>query len=256
MLYALPIWAIAAVLVVWICICGELGFHAGLRLKAHLSDGPFSGLQGAFFGLLALLLAFSFSLGLARYDARRTEVRSEANSISTAYLRTQLLDAKTASLMRGYLRTYVEVRILFARTTVDAGLREATARRSEALQSAMWNLAAQQATRDPHSTLTPLFVEALNDTIDQSSVEEAILAAHIPDPVIIVMGIVIGFASVLLGASFGRTDHRATFAVVFFAITLALVVAMILDLDRPQRGFIQVSLEPLESLRQSITPGR
>ena len=104
--------------------------------------------------------------------------------------------------------------------------------------------------------MVPLFVESLNDTIDQSSESEGVFAAHIPDPVILVLGIVIGFASLLLGTSFGRTDHRASFAVVFFAITLALVVAMILDLDRPQRGFIRVSLEPLESLRQSFVPGR
>jgi hypothetical protein len=56
----------------------------------------------------------------------------------------------------------------------------------------------------------------------------------------------------LLGIGFGRTDHRGGSSIAFFAITLALVVGMILDLDRPQRGFIRVSLAPLQSLRQSL----
>jgi hypothetical protein len=256
MLYATPIWVIAFALVVGIAICGEIGFHVGARLKAHLSDGPFGGLQAAFFGLLALLLAFSFSLGLSRYDARRTQVRLEANSIGTTYLRTQLLDAKSSALVRGYLRRYVETRIAFASSTVDARARKDAVRQSDALQSAMWNLGVLQATRDPRSTVVPLFLESLNDTIDQSSESEGVFAAHIPDAVVLILGIVIGFASLLLGTSFGRTDHRASFAIVFFAITLALVVAMILDLDRPQRGFIQISLEPLESLRQTFVPER
>jgi uncharacterized membrane protein YfcA len=252
MLYVVPIWGIAVALIVWIAICGELGFQLGGRIKASLGESPFGILQAAFFGLLALLLAFSFSLGLSRYDARRIEVEREANSIATTFLRTQLLDAKTALLMRRDLRQYVDARIAFASAGVHDWIRADAVRRSDALQREMWGLAMTQSSSDKHSTMVPLFIAALNDTIDESGEEEDVLAAHIPDPVVIVLSIVIGFASILLGIGFGRTDHRGGFAIGFFAITLALVVAMILDLDRPQRGFIRVSLEPLQSLRQTL----
>jgi hypothetical protein len=252
MLYVVPIWGIAVALIVWIAICGELGFQLGGRIKASLGESPFGILQAAFFGLLALLLAFSFSLGLSRYDARRIEVEREANSIATTFLRTQLLDAKTALLMRRDLRQYVDARIAFASAGVHDWIRADAVRRSDALQREMWGLAMTQSSSDKHSTMVPLFIAALNDTIDESGEEEDVLAAHIPDPVVIVLSIVIGFASILLGIGFGRTDHRGGFAIGFFAITLALVVAMILDLDHPQRGFIRVSLEPLQSLRQTL----
>ena len=252
MLYAIPIWAITLAFVVWIAVCGELGFHLGSRIKASLGESPFGILQGAFFGLLALLLAFSFSLGLSRYDARRIEVVREANSIATTFLRTQLLDAKTAQLMRRDLRRYVDARIAFASAGVNDWIRTDAVRRSDSPQRQMWALAITQSASDKHSTMVPLFIAALNDTFDESGEEEDVLAAHIPDPVVIVLFVVIGFASILLGIGFGRTDHRGGFAIWFFAITLALVVAMILDLDRPQRGFIRVSLEPLQSLRQTL----
>lgn len=191
-------------------------------------------------------------LGLARYDARRLQVVREANSIGTTFLRTQLLNANTARLMREYLRQYVDARIAFAAAGVNEGVKADAAHRSGALQKEMWNLVMAQDARDKRSTMVPLFIAALNDTIDESAEEEDVFAAHIPDPVVIVLAIVIGFASVLLGIGFGRTDHRGGSSIAFFAITLALVVGMILDLDRLQRGFIRVSLAPLQTLRQSL----
>jgi hypothetical protein len=256
MLFVAPIWIIAIALFVWIAVCGEIGFRIGTRMKSTFGESPFGVLQGAFFGLLALLLAFSFSLGLSRYDARRVQVLQEADSINTTFLRTQLLDARTAPIMRDYLRQYLDVRIAFATAEINEKDRADAVRRSGALQREMWGLAVAQSARDKRSTTLPLFIDALNETINESSEEEGVLAAHIPDPVIFVLAIVIGFASALLGVGFGRTDHRGGVAIAFFAITLALVVAMILDLDRPQRGFIRVSLEPLQSLRQTLVEPR
>jgi hypothetical protein len=252
MLNLVPTWGIAVGFVIIVVICGEIGFHLGTRAKSSLGESPFAVLQAAIFGLLALLLAFSFSLGLARYDARRIEVAREANSIGTTYLRTQFLDTRAAPRMRGYLRQYVDSRIEFARAGVNDRMRLDGSHRSDALQRKMWDLAVAQSAVDKHSTFVALFVEALNDMIDQSAAEEAVLAAHIPDAVVIILAIVIAFASALLGIGFGRTDRRGSLAVVFFAVMLALVIATIFDLDRPQRGFIRVSLEPLQSLRQTV----
>ena len=252
MLNLVPIWEVALAFVIIIVISGEIGFHLGTRAKTTLGESPFSVLQAAIFGLLALLLAFSFSLGLARYDARRTEVAREANSIGTTFLRTRFLDARAGPLMRGYLRRYVDARIDFARAGINDRLKLDASYRSNTLQMEMWDLAVAQSALDKHSTFVPLFVDALNDMIDQSAAEEAILAAHIPDAVVIILAIVIAFASALLGIGFGRTDRRGSLAMGFFAIMLALVIATIFDLDRPQRGFIHVSLAPLQSLRQTI----
>jgi hypothetical protein len=92
MLNLVPIWAIALLLASLVVVCGELGYLIGERAKASLGESPFAVLQAAVFGLLGLLLAFSFSLGLARYDSRRAEVQEEANAIETTIVRSELLD--------------------------------------------------------------------------------------------------------------------------------------------------------------------
>lgn len=249
MLNAVPIWLIALVFALIVLVCGEIGFHIGKRAKASLGESPFAVLQAAVFGLLGLLLAFSFSLGLSRYDARRAEVLAEANSIGTTQLRAELLDPPAAAAARALLYRYVDARIRFARSTVDERARAGAARQSAVLQAQIWQIAKNEFHRDPHSVAVLAFVQSLNETIDRSSEEDAVLSAHVPDEVVATLAVVIAFASVLLGVGFGRTERRGVLGVVFFAVVIGLVVATIVDLDRPQRGFVHVSLQPLQSLQ-------
>jgi hypothetical protein len=253
MLDLTPTWLIAVALAILIGICGEIGFHIGARAKASLGESPFAVLQAAVFGLLALLLAFSFSAALSRYDARRGEVVREAKAIGSTILRAQLLGAPTAALMHSYLQRYLDARIAFAAAGIDERARTEAARRSVALQTRMWRLAVAQATSRDRSPMVQLFfIQALNDAIDQSQEQDALSTAHVPDSIVIVVIVVIAFASVLLGIGFGRTERRSILAITFFAIVISLIVATILDLDRPQRGFIRVSLEPLQALRITL----
>jgi hypothetical protein len=252
MLNLVPIWAIALLLASLVVVCGELGYLIGERAKASLGESPFAVLQAAVFGLLGLLLAFSFSLGLARYDSRRAEVQEEANAIETTIVRSELLDPQAAAIMRERLQQYVEARISFARATVDQRASAAAAKRSAALQSDMWQVAKNETKRDAHSFVVLLLVEALNNMEDESTREKGILIAHVPDEVFATLAVLIAFASILLGVGFGRTERRGGLGIVFFAVVMALVVATIVDLDRPQRGLIRVSLQPLESLRTTL----
>lgn len=254
MLTTVPIWVIALLFASIVIFGGECGFHIGKRAKTTLGESPFAVLQAAIFGLLGLLLAFSFSLGLARYDARRAEVINEANAIASAQLRSELLTPPAAAAVRTALKRYVDARIDFARQTVDERARAAAAGQSAALQRQIWNVAKGEFHRDPHSVAVYAFVQALSTMIDESGQEEAILSAHVPDEVIVTLAVVIAFASILLGVGFGRTDRRGVLGIILFAVVIGLVVATIVDLDRPQRGFIRVSLRPLQELRTGNPP--
>jgi hypothetical protein len=252
MLTVVPIWAIALFFAILVVACGELGFRIGERAKVSLGQTPFAVLQTAVFGLLSLLLAFSFSLGLARYDARRLEVLSEANAIATTIMRSELLDPQAAAIMHNHLQKYVDVRIAFARDPIDPRARADAARRTAALQYDMWQVAKSQIKSNSNSPAVSLFIEALNDMDEESAREEGVLSAHVPDEVIITLAVVIAFSSILLGVGFGRTKRRGDLGIVLFAIVISLVVATITDLDRPQRGYIRVNLQPLQSLQAAL----
>jgi hypothetical protein len=234
----------------------ELGFRLG-RGRGSLPDGhePSWMLQTAAFTLLALLLAFSFSMALGRYDARRATVVREANDISTAFLRADVLDASTASFVRGNLMAYVAARIDYAQADADPQRRARADAFSSKAQAELWNLATHAARSDPHSTMVPLFVAALNEVINVSTEERAVLSAHIPDVVIVWLLLIALIASVMMGYGFGREGNRAPIFKAVFAVMVALVFGLVLDLDRPQRGIVRVNLTPLHSVEQMMHGG-
>jgi hypothetical protein len=253
-LNAAPTWLVMLVVLILVLAAYEFGGRlARTRWSAGVSPEPAMAVQAAAYTMLGLLLGFSFSLGLSRFDARRTVLIDEANAIGTTYLRTDLLDPRTASALRADLRRYVDERIDFALAATDPTQRTLVAARSRRLQEDMWALAMAASRRDPHSTMTPLFVSALNETIDLSTEQGAVLDAHIPDIVFFALVLIMLIAASMLGYGFGLQGRRAVVSKVLLALTLALVIGLILDLDRPQRGLIRVNLEPLQTLQRSFS---
>jgi hypothetical protein len=230
----------------------EFGFRLG-RGKGPLGLGaqePAAVVQGAAFTVLALLLGFSFALALGRYDARRGALMREANAIATTWLRSQLLDPAAARTVDADLRIYLAQRIAFARADADPVQRAAADEKSSAIQRELWQTALQTAHRDPHSTLAPLFIAALNDAIDLSTEERAVLTTHIPDVVTIGLLLIAFIASAMMGYGFGRQGQRAIIFKACFAVMLAIALGLVLDLDRPQRGLIRVNLTPLLTVQR------
>ncbi len=229
----------------------ELGFRFSLSRRGKEDDTSFGVVEGAAYSIVGLLLGFSFSLAVSHYDARRLLVVKEANAIGTTVLRSEMLAPSAAHEMNAFLREYVDARVAFALADRDRAGRGRAAAQSARLQDRMWAVARRESARDPRSTIVPLFVSTLNDTIDASGDQAAALDANIPDPVIDILGVVILAAAGLLGYGFGKSGRHIV-ATVLFATMLSLVVTVTLDLDHAQSGLIRVSLEPLRDLQRSL----
>lgn len=230
----IPTWALMLGSAIAIFAANELGFRLGRGKGPGLgTQDPSAVVQGTAFTVFALLLGFSFALALGRYDARRATLLREANAIATTSLRASLLDSASALAVRADLRTYVASRIAFARADTDAEQRAAADAQSVAIQSKLWQVALRAARRDPHSTVVPLFISALNDTINLSIEERAVLTTHIPDVVIIGLLLIALIASAMMGYGFGRQGPRALVFKACFAIMLAITLGLVLDLTVP-----------------------
>jgi FtsH-binding integral membrane protein len=255
-LNTVPTWLIMLVVVLLILVLNEVGYRIGRPKADESGDAPSASVQAAAYTLLALLLGFSFSLALNRYDARRTVFREEVGAIRRAYLRAGLLDDAAARLVRADLRRYVAVRLDFAAADADPPRRAADAQKSLQLQDAMWTVAQKSAKRDPRSTMLPLFVTSLGDTIDSSTAEAAILTEHIPDLVMLVLIFIALIVATMMGYNFARKGQRAELAKILYAAVFTLALGIVFDLDRPQRGVIRVNLEPMRVLQTEIDQGR
>jgi hypothetical protein len=233
----------------------EFGFRSGSRkqLSAPEAITQANSVLVSMLGLLALLLAFTFSAALQRYEDRSQTVVAEANAIGTTYLRARLLPGGMTDDVQALLRRYLDIRIQEGR--VDAAQPELHAsllHQAKLIEAQLWSHALRAARLDPSPVTSGLFVQSLNELIDTSGTRNAALNRHVPEFVLLVMFATIVLMTATLGYASGIAGHRVTLAAFVLVILIALFVYLILDLDSPRRGVIQVSHESMLSLEQAI----
>ncbi|MBK6465968.1 MAG: hypothetical protein IPL38_12890 [Rhodobacter sp.] len=248
LMYDFPSYLIALAVFGLILLAIWLGSRLGYRLRNREnkeSRVQAQAVQGSLLGLLALLLGFTFSLSLARYDLRSAEVVGEANAIGTAWLRTDLVGEGRRGEVKDLMRRYAELRLEAAGlTAANDSARPALVAQAGAVFADLWQLAAAEAreTRDP---VTMGFVASLNDMIDALAARDAAIARHVPE---LVLFLLLG-TFVLLGGVVGYTatisSVRPGFPVYALMALIAVLVFLILDLDRPRRGLIAVDQSAL-----------
>ena len=251
----LPLWAMFAATLVGILLAGEVGHRLGrlrLRRSEHEQEPPVGGMVAAELGLLAFLLAFTFSLGASRFEARRQVLLDETNAIGTAYLRAGLLPESHRDDVRRLLREYVDVRLAAAQD----GSAEAAVGRSNELHDRLWSEAVAAMEKDPRSVATGLFVQSLNDVIDRHA-ERVMLALRSRIPWIVwgVLFAVTVLSFGTMGYQSGLTGKSRSPAVLAIALTFATVLWLVVDLDRPRQGLLRVSQQPMIDLRNTMAGG-
>lgn len=234
----------------------EGGFRLGRRTKARTPEAAksqVSSIQAAVLGLLALLLGFTFSMTLSRYDTRRELVLKEANAIGTAILRSGLLPKPHRMESARLLRQYVDVRLEFAQTRlVEQQKLRAVNDQTEQLHQQLWSHAIAVAEMDPRSVMAGLYVQALNDVIDLYSKRLMALESHVPVSILMLLSLVAYLAMGLTGYVCGLAGHRNFLVALTEVVLIAAVLLLIVDLDRPLQGLIQVSQQSMIDLHDSL----
>ncbi len=226
----------------------EFGRKCGLRDYAKDSEHSGKGLGplvGALFGLMGLLVAFTFSGAGARFDARRHLIVEETNAIGTAYLRLSLLPAESQPTLRASFRQYLDSRVDFYRNLADNPETAQTAReRSERLQEQIWNQAVE-ATRlvgaeANANAVTSLVIQSINQMIDLTTTRMVALQIHPPTPVYLLLAVLVLACSMLAGYETAARKTRSWIHVLGFAVIVSGSILLILDYEYPRFGFIRV----------------
>jgi len=245
------LWLIVAAIVLGFV---ALGYLTGrfLRLRDETLREPVGIVQGAFFALVGLILAFGLTLAIGRYDTRRAAVVDDANTIGTTYLRAQTLAEPMRSDSLRLLREYTDASLALSKAvpTTD-GFSRAVAR-EDAIQRRLWSLAGDALAGAPRDSAPRLYVETLNAMIDQQTVRVAALNNRIPSAVLALEVLGAAFAFGLL-ALYTAMHGRGATTVVLAGALVTVLLLIIFDLDRPTRGLIRIPDTPLIALRTSMT---
>ncbi len=256
-LQTIPLWVFGVLIFVVCVIAREGGVWVRRRAGAG-DDAEKSDAEGyiitAIFALLAFMVGLTFSIAIDRYDDRRALVAEEANAISTAYLRASLFDEPFRSTLQSTLRQYAHTRI--APDGLWDERMETQLERSQALRGRFWSEARAAIMPVRETELASYFVDAVNEVLNVGARRNLLGRAHIPTRILdilllylIVSSAVLGY---LLGGRPGRKRQASTLLVALFTIAIVLI----LDIDRPRSGSVNVPQRALEELVATLDGDR
>ena len=230
-----------------------LGLLVGRRVRHHSETlrEPLAAMHTALLGIVGLVLAFGLALAVGRYETRRTALVDESNTIGTTYLRAQTLAEPVRTVSLETLRRYTDNSIRLADTVPDSDAQRAAISAGEELQRRLWALAGRSLAGAPEDTAPRLYVESLNQMIDQRTVRTATLNNRVPGAVLVLEIVGAALALAML-ATYLALVGRGVYSVVLAAILVSMLLLVTFDLDRPTRGFIQVPDSALRDLREEM----
>jgi hypothetical protein len=235
----------------------EIGRHIGFAARASHPDG-WKGIgtaEGAIFGLLGLLIAFTFSGAASRFEDRRHLITQEANAIGTAYLRIDQLPAEAQPEIRDLFRRYLDVRSTTYRNIDEFAGVEAKIAQAEALQGDIWKKAVTACRRPDAVPSAPmLMLPALNDMIDIVTTRVMATRNHPPLVIFLLLAGLSLMGSLLVGYEMSSNKDRSWLHMIAFAGVMTVAVYVIIDIEFPRLGLIRVdaSDQVLIDLRKII----
>ena len=233
----------------------EICFRLGRRHKNPSDDtskSHFSALQAALLGLLALLLGFNFAMAASRFETRKSLLEEEVNAIRTAYLRAQLLPPPYQQEITEMLRAYGASRVEFWRAGIDQSLVEAANANASRIEAQLWASTKAMVAQDPSGSPKQMLIQSLNDMINVNEKRRAALESHVPEVVLNLLFIVAVGAMGFIAYGYGLTGRRRHGSTAIFALLIALVLTIIVDLDQPRTGLIRVSEEGMLRLKADL----
>jgi hypothetical protein len=211
----------------------------------------YSVVEGATLTLLGLIIGFSFSMAISRYDQRKNCEEAEANAIGTEYVRADLLPSADATKVHSLLRDYVNQRILFYNTRDRDKLKQINADTTQ-LQSSLWSAVRAPALVQP-SMLSSLILSGMNEVLNSQGYTQAAWWNRIPTAAWALMGAIGICCNLLIGYGSRRIEARPILFVVT-PLVVSISFFLIADIDSPRGGVIRVAPQNLASLAQSLTP--
>ncbi|HZZ12958.1 MAG TPA: hypothetical protein VFE79_19920 [Paraburkholderia sp.] len=213
------------------------------------SRDHFGVVQSATLTLLALVLGFSLSMAVGRYDQRKNYEEEEANAIGTEYLRADLLPAASGAQLRPLLVQYLEQRIRFYQERDPDHLVDINAATTQ-LETGLWNAARDGAMAQP-SPVTALAVAGMNDVINTQGYTQAAWWNRIPHAAWWLMIVIGVFSNVLVGYG-AKGAHGIRRLLLINPLVVSLSFMLIADIDSPRSGIIRVAPQNLISTAQSL----
>jgi hypothetical protein len=197
--------------------------------------------------LLGLIIAFSFSMAVSRYDQRKNYEEQEANAIGAEYARVNLLPPPDAVKVHALLKSYLDQRILYYETRNENEIPQINTRIAQ-MQTDLWSAASTSLTSMP-APIATFVLGGMNDVLNSQEYTQAAWWNRIPLPAWMLLITISILCNLLLG--FDSVGRHAFFLLIL-PIVLSICFFLIAEIDSPRHGIIRVQPQNLVSLAESL----
>jgi hypothetical protein len=225
----------------------RIGRWLGMTQQRDEGEQDFTFVLGGTLTLLGLIIGFTFSMAVGRYDQRKNYEEQEANAIGTEYARADLMPPASADAVRALLRSYLDQRIRYYGPHDRQQLRQLDVETGR-LQRNMWSVVASYAAADPNP-VAAVVVSGMNDVLNSQGYTQAAWWNRIPHGAWALMVVIAVFNNFLLG--YGSHGKR-TISLLILPVALSVTLYLIAEIDSPTRGLIRVSPQNLQAVVDSL----
>jgi hypothetical protein len=230
-------------------LANEIGWRLGNRNEGKGVSNHIAALEQVLLGMVGLMVGFSFLMALTRFDARREATVNLANAIGTTALRARLLPEPARKETMKLLREYAEMRTALS-TTEKA--RAVLLARSNEIHEALWQRVETLSVKDKEMVPTGLFIQTLNEMIDNQAKRLAALRNQIPEEIIIALFAICAVSCGFSGYANRLDPVRSRLPSLITATLVSVVIYLIIDLDSPRAGILKEDVRPMIDLVASM----
>ncbi len=239
-----PLLLIFVASLILILLACEIGRWFGVRARGR-GEERVATLEAAMFGLLSLMLGFTFAMALSRFEERRHAVLNDANAITTTELRLRLLPAPYDTESLKLLREYAQLRVTVSQNISTLQEIGTAAVRSNELQEQLWRNASVGAPKADISVPAWLVFESLNQMFDAHRTRLAMLSNEVPNEILLALYAITALTMAFAGYAQGLTKQPSRIPAYLMGALACTVIILIEDIETPYTGFISVSQQPL-----------
>ncbi|HEX6845993.1 MAG TPA: hypothetical protein VF144_03390 [Chitinophagaceae bacterium] len=245
-LFDLSPYALLTIIVIFVCAVGYLGYFLRKRWRRrHADDKIHSRVSGAAIGVLSLLMAFTFSVAITKFETQRRIIAQEAAYINTAILRCDLYPDSIRNLLRAEFKNYIEARIEYY-NELDNDVAAQKLKMASLVSNKIWASVASLSENSEYAMRSAQMIPAITNVIDISITRDGEKISKVPVLVLWVLVIFMLIDGFILGLEI--FDKNKPFAVMYAnALVMALTLNLIIELHQPRTGLIN-----LDAVEQKI----
>lgn len=240
-LFDLHVYVLLPIVFFLIILFGWLGYrYKKYRLKKYAEEKFEKGrVQGAALSILSLLMGFTFSVAMAKFETQRRVITQEAASINTVVLRCDIYPDSLRNLLRADIREYIEARIAYY-DELDNDKAQEELKRAHLISQKLWEKTVLQMKNSESVLRSGQMIPALNNMRDVAITRHGEKISKVPFLVLWILLIFMLIDAFVLGTDLVDKKGRAKIALITYGVVMSLTLNLIIELHQPRTGLINL----------------